>query len=168
MEFWDILDRDRNFTGRTHQRGKPLQAGDYHLVVHVWIRNGKGEYLISKRTPNKPFPLMWEPTGGSAVSGDDSLKTALKEVQEELGISLDPEKGRLLTTLRRDTLPHQQFTDVWLFTHETDILSVVLQEGETCDAMWALPNKIRELISAGQFVHAELFPYLEDLLTSNQ
>ena len=37
-----------------------LPIDGYHLVVHVWIRNSKGEYLISQRSANRPtYPLMW-------------------------------------------------------------------------------------------------------------
>ena len=49
IELWDILDENGNITGRLHERGKPMVEGDYHLVVHVWIMNHKGEFLISKR-----------------------------------------------------------------------------------------------------------------------
>ena len=38
-ELWDIYDKDRNFTGRTHRRGDPLPSGDYHLTVHVWLQH---------------------------------------------------------------------------------------------------------------------------------
>ena len=46
MEYWDLYDRDRIPTGETHQRGKPLPEGRYHMVVHVVIFNTKGEMLI--------------------------------------------------------------------------------------------------------------------------
>ena len=30
-------------------------------MVHIWIRNSKGEYLISQRSADRPaYPLMWE------------------------------------------------------------------------------------------------------------
>ena len=33
--------------GKDHIRGEQLPIDGYHLVVHVWIRNSKGQYLIS-------------------------------------------------------------------------------------------------------------------------
>jgi len=42
-EFWDVLDENGNATGRLHERGKPMNKGDYHLEVSVWIENDKGE-----------------------------------------------------------------------------------------------------------------------------
>lgn len=59
MELWDLYDAHRALTGRDHVRGEAVPQGFYHLVVHVWIRNGKGEYLMSQRSADRPtFPLM--------------------------------------------------------------------------------------------------------------
>lgn len=164
MELWDIYDSNRNKTGRTVERGKPMANDEFHLVVHVWIMNQKGEYLISKRTPNKAFPNMWECTGGSAIIGDDSLTAALRETEEELGVTLDPKKGWLFLqyTNHRENAP--QFTDIWLFKHDCPIESIVFQEFETCDAMWASRNRIYEMIDEGIFIGKDIFPYIDALL----
>ena len=72
-ELWDLLDRSRRITGILHERGKNMEDGYYHLVVHVWIANNNGQYLMSQRHPSKPFPLLWESTGGSVLAGETSL-----------------------------------------------------------------------------------------------
>ena len=71
-EVWDLLDADRRGTGRTQERGKPMEEGYYHVVVQSWIRNGRGQYLMTRRHPDKPHPLLWEGTGGSVLSGETS------------------------------------------------------------------------------------------------
>lgn len=162
-EIWDIYDKNRQLTGLTVERGKPMKQDQYHLVVDVWIINSKGEWLISKRTPNKHFPLMWECTGGSAISGEDSITAALREVKEELGIDLDRNKGKLFTTGIRQLREFPDFKDIWVFEHDCNIDNVVLQEGETCDAMWASSDKIKELIAAGDFVPQTAIPYINPL-----
>ena len=168
-ELWDILDCHGNPTGRLHERGRPMQEGDFHLVVHVWILNSKGEFLISKRTPNKPLPNMWECTGGSAVAGDDSLTTALKEVREEMGITLEPQNGQLFKQYKH---AHEvdvgagAFVNIWLFRQDVDLSDVVLQPGETCDAMLAGKDKISRMIEDGTFCPREVFPYLDELFNS--
>ena len=71
MELWDLYNERRELIGRDHIRGEEVPRGYYHLVVHIWIRNKKGEYLISQRSADRPtFPLMWECTGGSVVKGE--------------------------------------------------------------------------------------------------
>lgn len=156
-ELWDIYDEKRNLTGRLHRRGDPLQPGDYHLVVHVWIVNGRGEFLLTKRSPNKGFPNMWESTGGSALAGDDSLAAALREVKEETGLALDPGYGKLVLSVRES----DYFRDVWLFRQDFDLSDVVLQSGETCDKMYAKKEEVLQLYKSGRLVP---YNYLEELV----
>ena len=71
MELWDLYDQNRNPIGKTHIRGEEIPEGCYHLAVHVWIKNSKGEWLISQRAASRPtFPLKWECVGGSVTAGD--------------------------------------------------------------------------------------------------
>ena len=79
-EIWDLYDENRELLGKDHVRGEQLPIDGYHLVVHVWIRNSKGEYLISQCSANRStFPLMWECVGGSVVKGEDSVQGAIRE-----------------------------------------------------------------------------------------
>ena len=162
-EFCDIYDINRNKTGRLHERGKPdMGDGDCLLIVFVWIMNGKGEFLISKRAAKGRFFGMWQTTGGCAIAGDDSLSAALRETKEELGITLDPKNGQLLKQYNED----RNLFDVWFFRQDIDISEVVLQPGETCDAMWASKEKIKQMIDEGVF-WGEWSPYLDGLNIQN-
>jgi 8-oxo-dGTP pyrophosphatase MutT (NUDIX family) len=170
LEFWDILDDNRNPTGRLHERGKPLGQGENHLVVHVWIMNDSNEFLIAKRTPNKSFPNMWECVGGSAVAGDGSLTTALKETEEELGVTLDPENGKIFKQYKRLCEDCSfggngggDFVDVWLFRQNVDISTVTLCPDETCDVMYAGKDIINRMIDEGTFIGREIFSYIDEL-----
>lgn len=157
VELWDVYDENRNLTGRLHPRGVPLQEGDFHLVVQVWMRNSQGEYLLTRRTPNKSYPGMWETTGGAAQAGDDSLSAVLREAREETGLILEPKNGRLFLSIKGENA----FCDVWLFEQNFDLADVVFQPGETCGAMYASPEKIYEMLRSGILVPCD---YLEQLL----
>ena len=164
-ELWDILDENGNATGRVHERGKPMNAGEHHLEVNVWIENDNGEYLISQRSPNKSFPNIWECTGGNAVAGEDSLTTALKEVKEELGIILEPQNGRIIQhRLPCSTIGCQGLIDIWLFRQNVDILTVILAPDETSNAMWASRTEINRMISEGTFTSWGLFSRIDDFM----
>lgn len=156
-ELWNVYDKDRHLTGRVHRRGDFLAEGDYHLVVHVWVLNSRGEFLLTKRSPNKGFPNMWEATGGSALAGDDSLTAAIREVHEETGLFLLPQNGKCVITYRgRD-----YFTDVWLFRQDFSLDDVILLEGETCGKMCASKETVLQLQHDGVLVP---FWYLDKLL----
>jgi len=165
MELWDVLDVNRRKTGRKHERGMPMQEGDFHLVVYIWIISSEGKILLTQRTPNKDFPLCWETTGGSALAGDTSLGAAMREVYEETGFKLDPEKGRIVESNIRPPVIY----DIWMFEQDFDISNVVLQEGETCDAKWAAVDEILEYAANGNFVPLfyeteEIFKIANDIL----
>lgn len=162
MEVWDIVDKYGNKTGPTIERENPMQKGDYHLSVSVWIENDNGEFLISQRVPTKIAPNMWETTGGSALSGEDSLTAALREAKEELGITLNPQNGSVFKCY---TYPHSSgdgaaYIEVWLFKQNFDIKAVVLQAEETCNALWASKKQIKEMIDNNAFIN---FDYIDEL-----
>lgn len=156
-ELWDVYDKNRNLTGRTHRRGEFLAKGDYHLVVDVWMRNSKGQFLLTKRSPNKGFPNMWETTGGSALAGDDSLTAALREVWEETGLILNPEKGKVVLTY----MGEDSIRDVWLFHQDFSLADVQLLEGETCDVCYADKAQILHMKETGVLVP---YRYIDDLM----
>ncbi|WP_174614824.1 NUDIX hydrolase [Virgibacillus ihumii] len=158
MELWDMYDKDRRKTGRTHERGVPLAIGDFHLVVSVWIVNDDGDFLISKRHPDKTNPYLWEFPGGSVLTGEDSYQGALREVHEEISIDLSGYEGKVLRSVRRKV----NFHDTWLFHASFPIEDVTLQADEVIDARWATPNEIKRLIKGGDF--APSLRYFVDML----
>ncbi|RDU36712.1 NUDIX hydrolase [Neobacillus piezotolerans] len=159
-EFWDVYDRDRNKTGRTAIRGEKLAHGDFHLVVHVWILNSKGEYLIQKRAPHvKGSPNLWATTGGAAIMGDDSAAACIRETKEELGIVPDMENAEVAFTVVRD----ESISDVWLIRQNVDIAECVLQVEEVSAVKWATAEEILSMASRGEFVH---YRYLQELFTA--
>ena len=162
-EFWDVLDENGNATGRFHERGKPMGEGEYNLSVSVWIENDNGEFLISQRTQNKSYPGMWETTGGNAITGDDSLTTALKETYEELGITLLPQNGRIIKHQTRKCVCGHCLADVWLFRQNVDISTVTLAPEETCGAMWVSRDELDRMIAEGTFMTWGLFSCVAEL-----
>ncbi len=156
MEIWDLYDEKRKLTGRTHIRGEELPDGCYHLVVHVWIRNSRGEYLISQRVADRPtYPLKWECVGGSVIKGEDSLHGALREVKEEVGISLPAESGRVVYTKTRGYVDGRRFNDimdVWLFEYDGDADLANADTKEVAGTKWLKTADIRKLYDDGELV----------------
>ncbi|WP_407268583.1 NUDIX hydrolase [Radiobacillus sp. PE A8.2] len=146
MELWDVYDKDRNKTNKQHKRGTPLPEGDYHIVVHVWIMNSDGQILITKRHPDKPHPNLWECPGGSVLAGEDSLDGAIREVNEEIGITLSKLNGRLIKSERRDQ--YHDFYDVWLFQQSFNLSETLLQQEEVTDIKWVTKAELDKLHEA--------------------
>lgn len=96
--------------------------------MSAWILNSNGQYLLSQRHPNKRYPLRWKCTGGCFLTGEDSLQGGLREVKEELGISLDFAGAKLLSHTRRDET--QDFYDGWQFHADIELSEIRIQETE--------------------------------------
>lgn len=156
MEVWDLYNENRELTGRNHIRGEVIPQGYYHLVVHVWIRNCKGEYLISQRSASRPtFPLMWECVGGSVVKGEDSLHGAIREAEEEVGVCLLPEKGHVAFSEIRGVIDEKIFRDildVWLFEYNGPVSLENATTDEVAQTIWLNREQIRELFDSGKMV----------------
>ncbi|KAJ53595.1 8-oxo-dGTP pyrophosphatase MutT (NUDIX family) [Clostridium tetanomorphum] len=147
VELWDLYNENREKTTLQHQRGNPIPSGLYHLVVSIWIKNQDGNYLMSQRHPDKPYPKCWECTGGSVLLGETSLQGALREVKEELGIDLEASAGQLLHSERREK--NQDFYDVWLFHSNATPYDLVLQKEEVINAKWMSEHEIKNLFYNG-------------------
>ena len=156
MERWDLYTENREPTGLTHLRGTPVPDGYFHLVCHVWIRNAKGEYLISRRAANRPtFPLYWECVGGSVLQGESALEGALREVREEVGLTLSACNGKLLFSRVRKRAGQRTFNDildVWRFSFDGPVSLESASTDEVAQIRWMSIDEIRALYEAGQLV----------------
>lgn len=155
-EIWDLYDENRELLGKDHVRGEQLPIDGYHLVVHVWIRNSKGEYLISQRSANRPtFPLVWECVDGSVIKGEDSLQGALREVKEEVGVDLLPEKGHvILSDIKKIEFDKvvNKIVDVWLFEYDGEVDLSNATTDEVAQVAWMNREQIKELFEHNMFV----------------
>lgn len=156
METWDLYTKDRLLTGRTHIRGVELSEELYHLVVHAWIKNRNNEYLISQRSANRPtFPLMWECVGGSVLAGESSLEGALREIREEVGLSLPADSGVCVDSVCRKVIHGKKFNDIldiWLFQYDGDITLENATTDEVAQVKWMTPPQIQQLLDSGELV----------------
>ncbi|CCX38000.1 predicted transcriptional regulator [Clostridium sp. CAG:1013] len=156
MELWDLYDEQRRLVGTDHIRGEELPDNCFHLVVHVWIKNSKGEYLISQRAADRPtFPLLWECVGGSVLKGETSLQGALREVKEEVGLDLDGRTGKVIFTKIRKTVGQvkcNDIMDVWLFPYNEEVLLEKATTREVSQTRWASYEDIRKLWEQNLFV----------------
>lgn len=157
MELWDVLDGQARRTGRTITRGQRLATGDFHLVVHIWIRNEHGKYLIQKRADHLEWqPGIWAATGGSVIAGEDSLSGALRETREELGLDLHAaELSKLARLLRVDSI-----VDLWLAQASTDRLGTPMLGPEVTEIRWVPKSELQRMADVGDFY---AYSYLDTL-----
>ncbi len=148
-ETWDILKEDGSPTGKTIFRGeRPLHNGEYHLVVHIWIMTSDGRFLIQRRSEErKLMPGEWAATGGAAVSGEDSLTAARRELFEEVGIATAPHDLKFLARIKR----RNSLLDIWLTVSDTPANQLSLQRSEVAEVKHVTYNELQTMIRTGQY-----------------
>ena len=166
MELNDVYDENRNLTGRVHQRGTPWKPGEYGLVVCVWVYDGKGNLLLTRRAPGKSFAGTWENSGGAVKAGENSRTAIVRELFEETGILAKPEEFELIGS-DRDKHTHYDF---YCLKRQTPIEEIVLLPGETDGVQWASMEKVSQMVKDGQIckIIGKQFRRHESLLWSRQ
>ena len=155
-ELWDVYTIDRKKNGKICARGEQenLLKDEFHLWVMVWIKNPKtGKYLVSQRSADKDTdPLKWETVAGHSIAGDTSLDAALREVFEEVGITLEREKATVLATkvaLTYDGFRHNWIRDSYYLetTEEPDLQRATTNE--VIQTRWLTVAEIRKMYDHG-------------------
>lgn len=138
MELWDAYDKDfKKIQNVTLIRGEEIPEGVYHLVSDIIVRHTDGSYLLMQRDRHKHFGGMWEATaGGSALQNESPLECAIRELQEETGITSENlvEVGRVRS---HDTIYYE-----FLCITNCKKDGVTLQEGETISYKWVSRDEL--------------------------
>ena len=151
MELWEVLDDKGNLTGEIMEKydKRVFDKGLYHLGADVWIINDENKILIQKRSENKRLePNVWAMTGGSVILGEDSKKTIVREAKEELDITIDSNKLKLITKFKTGNV----WIDTYILKVNYDINKMKFQEDEVSDVKWTTWTEINDLVSSGQFI----------------
>lgn len=92
-EYFELLDEDGNRTGRVKAREAVHRDGDLHGGSHIWVirdvgPDGHFQVLLQRRRYDKDsFPGCLDvSSAGHMTAGETFLSTALRELEEELGI----------------------------------------------------------------------------------
>lgn len=150
MELLDIYNSARVRTGRVIARNGEVHEGERLLVVHVCVMNSRNEMLIQKRQLSKDrYPGCWDLSAGGFVrSGEDSTDAVLRELREELGLSLGVDALSFLFTEPFSYV----LDDFYLARFDTGLSTLQLQPEEVSEAMWASQAEVEAMIADGRFV----------------
>ena len=146
MEWNDIYDENRNLTGRVHRRGSTWKPGEYGVVVCVWVYDGTGHLLLTRRAKGKSFAGTWENSGGAVKAGETSRQAVARELFEETGIRANPEEFEYLDT----DCDRNMFYDHYCLHRRVSLKDIVLLPGETDGVMWASFGKVHWMIRTGK------------------
>lgn len=157
-EILDIYSRDGNYLGtKTREECHSKEPGFYHKPVWIWIINSKNEVLVQKRaSAKKSFPNYWDmPSAGHVAAGESSIKGAIRETAEELGITTKEEEyiyvGEYISEVT------WEIGQVYLLKIDIDLEDIKLQVEEVDEVKWLSFEEFKKLIYSQEFI-----PYDEE------
>lgn len=167
LEMLDVIDADGNPTGMRKERGVVHREGALHATAHIWIArpNEAGGYdiLLQKRSACKDsHPGCYDiSSAGHIAAGDDPLESALRELEEELGIRALPEhlhefgiqyknyEGEFYGKPFRD----RQRSILYLYREPIEIEKLILQETEIESVIWMEYHEALQAIRENTIPH---------------
>ncbi len=151
MEYFDVLDKNRNFLNYIKQRGSILENNEYNQGAELWIINDNN-ILMTKRSLNKSHPGNWEVPGGCSQAGETTTETIIREIKEEIGINIQSNNIQYIFT----HLYKNQFVDIFTSSFEINIKNTNLQSEEISDIKFISKNNFYEMIENKQIVPSVL------------
>jgi len=147
-EYWDLYDANRNPLGRIIKRGDAFAEGEYYVCCEVWMQNSEGKLLMTQRHPDKKAGGLWEFTGGGVLAGETTKQAALRELEEELGVTAEETDFSLLEVYQHKNY----FMDIFVVKKDMEPSELVLQPEEVVDAKWVSHEELLKMIGEKQVV----------------
>ena len=166
MEIFDIVDEKGIPTGETIERTQAHEKGVRHRTAHIWIvrETEKGhDVLLQKRSANKDsFPGCYDiSSAGHAAAGDGYLETAVREIQEELGIPAAAEDlkqigvhdGIINGNFYGREFRNHEISAVYVYDKPVEIEALSLQKEEVEEVIWMDYETCLEKMEKGEIKH---------------
>lgn len=122
---------------------------DIYRASGIWITSPDGFILMAQRSFKKDkSPGKWGPAAAGTVGADETyLDNAVKELTEEIGISVSPEQLRKgPKEFKQHTEPVRHLFVQWYFLTLPKDTPFVLQEEEVERVQWFSETELREAI----------------------
>ncbi|MFJ9647197.1 NUDIX hydrolase [Streptomyces sp. NPDC101206] len=147
-EVLDVVDREDRVTGRA-PRGEVYARGLIHRCVFVLATDAAGRVFVHRRTASKlVFPSHYDMfVGGVLGAGEDYASAALREAEEELGVSGLAQPEPLFKFLYEG--PGGAW---WSYVHEVRCaLPVRPQESEVAWHAWLSEEELAARVDGGEW-----------------
>lgn len=176
LELLDLVDENGVPTGEVKERELVHRDGDRHRISHVWLfrqRNGRWQVLLQKRSEQKDsHPGCYDiSSAGHIPAGVDWVSSALRELEEELGLHMQAEQLHLAGVRRFDwrgsfygrPFRDRQVSRVYYGVWEGEPQDLHLQESEVSEVVWMDFAACRQAVTANAIPHC-IFSEELDLL----
>jgi isopentenyl-diphosphate delta-isomerase type 1 len=150
------VDQAGNPLGYSAPRDEVHKTGSWHKTVHIWVFNSQNQLLLQKRAKKKEsFPGLWDISAAGHISaGDESRRTACRELKEELGIDVSENELDFLFTItgkyedpERPFLDHE-LSDIYLLRKDIMLDTVKMCSDEVDDVRYFGIDELKTALDA--------------------
>lgn len=168
MELLDVVDEWGVPTGETVERARAHALGYRHRTAHVWlIKNADAapQILLQKRSDDKDsFPGCYDiSSAGHIPAGMDYLESAVRELKEELGVSVTEKQllfcGQCCDRYEREfhgeRFIDNQVSNIYVFLCPSDWTedTFTLQKEEVSGVLWMDFEECRQAVGGNAISH---------------
>ncbi|KMZ55883.1 NUDIX domain-containing protein [Dorea sp. D27] len=167
MELFDVRNPDGSPSGIVRERGVVHREGSLHATAHIWVvrenSNSGYDVLLQKRSSCKDSnPGYYDiSAAGHLAAGDDYLPSAVRELEEELGITAEEEELQFVGIHHggfEDVFYGKPFKDdelsaVYVYNRPVQSDKLKLQESEVEEVIWIDYEECRKRITDGTLKH---------------
>jgi isopentenyldiphosphate isomerase len=148
-ELFEILDASGTKTGQTLPRSQVHREGQWHRSVHIWVVDEWGRMLLQQRAFSKDSnPGLWDISAAGHISaGQNSREAAVRELEEEIGLHVNPERLQFLfedqdqCILQGGKFIDHEFHDIYLLRLNPGESRLVKPDpGELAGVRWFTPE----------------------------
>ena len=143
-ELVDVYDKDRNKIGKIINRSdlSILNNDEYIITVHCFIIDLSNQILLTQRSFNKNRGGKWEETHGGLKAGEKSIDGIVRELQEEIGVSVQTDELKLIKILKRKN----KFRDIYIPRKNIPLYSLKYNDGEVINCKYVSLNEFKSMI----------------------
>lgn len=135
-----------------------LLPEDIYRVSALWLTDTNGRHLMAQRAlSKKKNPGKWGPAvAGTVEDGESYESNILKEISEEIGITLSIRELRIGPKIFSQKPTHRYFTQWYFASVDKDLADFTYPEEEVMDIRWVTTEEI----------HTALKEHYEDFIPS--
>lgn len=159
-ELFDIVNENGIPTGEIVERSVAHKNDVRHRTAHVWVvrkSDGKIQVLLQKRAAGKEsFPGCYDTSSAGHIhAGDEPLESALRELEEELGIKAEASDlsfagifhSHYEKVFNEKPFRDNEVTFVYVYDKPVNADALTLQSDEVESVRWFDEDYVREKIA---------------------
>lgn len=146
-EYLDIVDEENNLVGKKKLRSEVHKTGLRHRTVHIYyvnFKDGNYYFLVHLRSKFKDLnPNKWDTRFGGHVQSGEKIEEALvSELEEEIGLELNPGDFTIGPIRKKDKYPNNEFVYSFYYQADDDLSKLVFRDNEVQRVKWMFAEDI--------------------------